>query len=86
MTPLETTIRRKFPEWVEYAYWMERLSNYKECEWVTPTNISSEDFTIFRCLADEFLVARKVTPIWNNGSFQGTKVEFMYKLDLNYTA
>ena len=41
-------------------------------------------FDICREWADIGLMAKRITPIWNNGSYQGTKIEFMFNPELKY--
>lgn len=84
MTPLESAMRKKFPEYVDFVFWMERLHTFPENEWVLPDNSTVQDYGIFDACADACLVARKVVPVWNNGSLQGTKVYFLYNNDLKF--
>lgn len=71
-----------FPHW---DYYTESLFTHLEGVWFEPTNGTgnNDDFTICRDLHEAGLIARKVTPIWVNGSYKGTRVAFLYRKDLN---
>ena len=71
------------------AYYLSRLAEFAEGEWIRPTNATDKDprgdsYTIFSHLYELGLVQRQAAPIWRNASFCGQRVTFRYRLDLNY--
>jgi hypothetical protein len=80
-TPFENALRKKE---VDPEYFIERISNYPPDTWVMPTNLESNDYTVFSNLFEYNLVARKYVPIWSKGQLRGSNVFFMYNLDLKF--
>jgi len=64
--------------------YIEALSIFKENEWFSPTNKNDERYSKCEYLYTCGLIAKKILPIWNNGSFIGNKIMFMYNLNLKY--
>ena len=53
--------------------------------WITPTNKDSQDYFIFNVAFNEAnAVICKRSPVWQNGSFKGHRIEFRYNLNLDY--
>lgn len=87
-TPLAFQMKKVLAE-ESYACYLACLQEFPEGEWVAPTNGAgtgprASAYTIFDDLYQASLVAKRVAPIWRNGSFCGQRVKFLYKTDLNY--
>lgn len=65
-------------------YMLTEVFKYKEDEWVCPTNMEGNHYSIFNELYGYGFVGLKRIPIWKSGSYIGVKISFMYRKDLNY--
>lgn len=65
---------------------IEEVGKMPEGEWFAPTNnvLTGQQFNICREWADLGLMCKRVTPVWKNGSYAGTIIEFLFKPDLSY--
>jgi hypothetical protein len=84
MEAIRTAFTKLFPECFDVDHYLDALKNFQEGEWFCPTNANEDFFTKIDQMAAMHLVAKKVSPRWNNGSFMGLRIEYMYKNDLKY--
>lgn len=82
-TALSSAFKKLFPESFDSEYYIEALLARPEGEWFAPTN-EDDSYNRIDQMAAMHLVCKRTSPLWSNGSFRGQRVEFMYRLDLNY--
>lgn len=61
---------------VDVEYWMFHFKKFSDNDWFEPNNKNDESFTIANHMHDFGLLEMKRIPKWNNGSFQGFKIQF----------
>lgn len=79
-------LKQDFP-FIDVDYNLLVLNNYEESRWITPTNVDNDLFAYdaLNELQEFNLVCKKITPIYdNNGTLKGTRIDFLYRHDLNY--
>lgn len=65
-------------------HYMEHLAAFPEGQWFAPSNQQGDHFSVCQTMADFGLIAMRKKPIWQNGSFKGLRIEFLYLNSLNY--
>ncbi len=69
---------------MDIDFYMERVSTFPKNEWFMPNNSENNDYSICAHLFEMYLIERKTTPIWFNGSFRGLDHTFRINEDLKY--
>lgn len=83
-TKLQEALEKLASPWMDIEYSLNILFKYQENDWIYPTNKDDEAYQVCKLLSDLNLVESKKTPLWDNGSFKGLRVEFRYNKDLKY--
>jgi len=74
------------PATCDVEHYLEILFREKEGTWFAPSNKSDESYTVCKELSMCRLIAERKIPKWNNGSFRGYHVEFMYVKNMEIDA
>lgn len=84
-TSIYQVAKRIMPETHDCKHYIEVLfKQSKEKEWFEPTNREDEAFSICYELNLMGLIAKRTIPLWNNSSFRGFKVQYLFVKSLEY--
>jgi len=61
-------------------YWISELESLPESKWFT--NVYKYEF--LEVLHDTSIICKRITPIWNNGSFVGNKIEYYWNREMRF--
>jgi len=78
--------KKLFPESHDIGHYLEMLFKHPEYAWFTPSNLEDESFSICNELAAVNLICSRKVPKWDNGSFKGYLISFLYLKDLSYSS
>lgn len=75
---LEKLKSEVYPD-IDVNHLVETLFKYRPNEWFMPDN--ADDFFVMQNLYGHNLICKKVIPLWNGGTFKGTRIYYLYTFE-----
>lgn len=83
-TPIYQRAQSVLPDYYDLDFQFGLLFKFPENEWFDPSNREDESFSVCEEFSRLNFICKRVTPIWNNSSFYGQRISFMYNKRLKY--